>query len=522
MSYGYSDMMTTCHGLVSSISGVSIALYVVCIISLYQCTSEQPVSLFELLDSDHTHIDFINEIVETDSFNMYEFMNIYTGGGVAIGDINNDGLEDVFLSGNNVSSRLYLNMGDMSFEDITSSSGLTTDRWCGGVSMVDINQDGWLDIYISVSGSGTSEKRRNLLYVNQRDNTFKESAESYNLDDDRQCMHASFFDYDRDNDLDLYVIVNPVDYTMSDVNNIKERSLNGEAASTDILYRNDGGRYVDVSSEAGILVEGYSLGLVTADINNDGWIDVYVSNDFLTNDIMYINNGDGTFTNRAKDYLDHTSFAGMGADISDMNNDGHVDIMVADMLPEDNYRRKMIIPGTSYDRFQMTLDRGYEPQYTRNTLQLNNGDGSFSEIGQLAQVDQSDWSWSALFADWDADTDKDLLITNGFLRDVGNLDYISYQRSDNSPFGDKKEQYQKRLKDISALGEVKIPNYIFENNGDLTFSKKMDEWGMGQLSCSNGAAFGDLDLDGDLDIVINNVNDKAFVFQNRKQSGEAH
>ncbi len=506
------------HGLLKyGISKMPI-IYTVLLSTIFMGCQTDPKTpqLFQLLDSTHTNIHFENTIIETDSFNMYEFMNIYTGGGVAIGDINNDGLEDIFFSGNNVPSKLYLNKGDLKFEDISDIAGIHTNRWCAGASMVDINQDGWMDLYISVSGSGTSEQKQNLLYINQQNNTFQEAAQAYGLADDSQNMHASFFDYDGDNDLDVFMIVNPVDYSMSNVNNIKERALNGEALSTDKLYRNEGnGIFKDVSREAGILIEGYSLGVATADINQDGWTDIYVSNDFLTNDILYVNNGDGTFSNKAAEYLNHTSFAGMGSDISDINNDGLLDIMVVDMLPEDNYRRKMIIPGSSYDRFQLTLDMGYEPQYTRNTLQLNNGDNTFSEIGQLAGIDQTDWSWSSLFADFDNDGDKDLIVTNGFLRDVGNLDYISYQRKNNSPFGSKKEQYASRLKEIQNLGAVQIPNYIYENRGDLSFQKRTKAWGLNQASNSNGAAFADLDQDGDLDLVINNVNDKAFIYENK-------
>lgn len=474
---------------------------------------EKEAPLFELVDPNHSQVFFNNEIVETDSFNMYTFMNIYTGGGVAVGDLDNDGLEDIFFAGNKVPSKLYWNKGGLQFEEVTKSSEIETDRWCAGVSMVDINQDDLLDIYISVTGI---ERTENLLYINKGNLQFEEQAATYGLADPAQIMHSSFFDYDNDGDLDVYMIVNPVNYSLENVNHIKEKVTDGTDKSVDKLYRNDGLVFKDVSKEAGILLPGYSLGVSTCDINQDGWQDIYVSNDFLTNDLLYINQKDGTFKNEASNYLDHTSFAGMGNDIADINNDELPDIMVADMLPEDNARRQLIIPSSSYDKFQLTQQMNYEPQYTRNTLQLNNGDGTFSEIGQLAGIDKTDWSWSTLFADYDNDGDKDLLVTNGFLRDVGNLDYISYQRKANAnPFGNKATQNQQRLKAIEDLGAAKIPNYIFENLGNLTFKQQNESWGLGQPSCSNGAAFADLDNDGDMELIINNVNDVAFIYENK-------
>lgn len=471
-------------------------------------------AIFRQLSPGQTGIDFNNAIVESDSFNMYTFMNLYTGGGVAIGDIDNDGLNDVFFSGNITSSKLYLNKGDLKFEDITEQAAITySHRWCTGTAMVDINQDGFLDIYVTVSGIKNHE---NLLFINNGDRTFTEQAKAYGIADSRQMMHSSFFDYDKDGDLDLFLIVNPVDYVLSKVNRVVKRSLDGESNTTDVLYRNNGdGTFTDVSDEAGILTEGYGLGATTFDINNDGWIDIYVSNDFLTNDILYINNGDGSFRDRTWEYLNHSSFAGMGSDINDFNNDGLLDIMVADMLPEDNLRRMLIIPTSSYDKTQLSLRNGYLPQYTRNTLQLNNGDGTFSEIGQLANIDKTDWSWSTLFADFNNDGHRDLFITNGFGRDVGSLDYINYQKVNSSPFGKETEIRKRKIQEIQALPRAEVMDYVFENNGDLTFTKRSEDWGITKKSCSNGAAFGDLDNDGDLEMVVNVANDHAFIYENR-------
>ena len=469
--------------------------------------------VFERLSSSQTGIHFNNQIDEDEQNNINTFMNLYTGAGVAAGDINNDGLTDLFFSGNMVSSRLYLNKGDLHFEDITESSTVLNTRWSTGAAMADVNQDGWLDIYVCVSGN--RPEMANLLFINNHNNTFTESAEIYGVADVRQAMHASFFDYDGDNDLDLFIITNPASFE-NNVNNIQPRKLDGEGVSTDILYRNNGNNtFTDVSKEAGILVEGYSLGLAVSDINNDLWPDIYISNDFIGNDILYINNHDGTFTNRASEYFKHTSFAGMGNDIADINNDELVDVIELDMRPEDNKRQKLIIPPTGYDKFQLALKLGYEPQYTRNTLQLNRGEGKFSEIAFLSGISSTDWSWSALLADYDNDGDKDLFVTNGFLRDLGNMDYITYQNIYNTPLGTAQSKFDKKLNAIKSLEGAVLRNYFFENNGDLTFSNRSELWGVDTKGFSHGAAYADLDNDGDLDVAVNNMNEEAHIYENR-------
>ncbi len=527
--------------------GKQIGLLMALWLGLCGCGND---TLFESLSSAQTGIDFVNRVEENDKYNVLNYMNIYTGAGVAAGDVNNDGLTDLFFSGNQTTSRLYINRsapgtGNLHFTDVTKAAGLTTNRWCTGVSMVDINQDGWLDIYVNVSGSATFGNRANLLYVNNGPSadgqvSFTERASEYGLAETRQTMNASFFDYDRDGDLDCFLITNPADQMMTGVNNVAGRKVNGESEGTDILYRNDGrGHFEDVSKQAGILIEGYSLGAAISDVNGDGWPDIYVSNDFLTNDILYINNRNGTFSDRAGESLKHTSFASMGNDVADMNNDGLPDIFVLDMLPEDNLRRKMLIPAASYDKFQLAVQRGYQPQYTRNTLQINNGDSrsgrsespggeprtsgvrvpAFSDVGFLAGVSSTDWSWSALWGDYDNDGDKDLMVTNGFYRDLGNLDYITYQAKSQSPMGTADAKRAEKLAAIHALDKVPLQNYLYENNtvgqaGNLTFTKRSDDWGFTEKGFSNGAVYADLDNDGDLELVINRFNDKAQVFRN--------
>ena len=467
---------------------------------------------FTLLSSGDTHINFNNFIDETEAENVGTYMNIYTGAGVGAIDVNNDGLTDLFFAGNQTPGKLYLNKGNFEFQDITPDSGIKTEKWITGVTVVDINQDGWQDIYLSVSG--LTGKTGNLLYVNNHNNTFTESAESYGIADTRKSMHAAFFDYDRDNDLDLFIITNPASYE-NKVNHILIRKLNGESESTDVLYQNNGnGTFTDVSKSAGILVEGYSLGLAISDINNDGWPDIYVSNDFIGNDILYINNQDGTFSDKIAEYFEHTSFAGMGNDIADINNDGLLDVIELDMRPEDNLRQKLIIPPTGYDKYQLSLKLNYSPQFTRNTLQLNRGNNQFSEIAFLSGVSSTDWSWSPLLADYDNDGDRDLFVTNGFLRDIGNMDFIAYQNIYNTPIGTIQAKTDRKLSAIKSLEGAALRNYVFENDGNLRFKDQSVRWGIDKLSYSHGAIYADLDKDGDLDIVTNDMNGPAQVYRN--------
>jgi hypothetical protein len=477
--------------------------------------SEPP--LFELLSPEKTGVTFINRLVEDDSLNVMEFDYMYNGGGVAIGDFNNDGLPDIFFTGNKVSCRLYINKGDMEFEDITEKAGLSTTQWAEGVTLVDLNNDGYLDIYISTSNRFGDRKNRNLLFMHNGMNeegipVFTEKASEYGIDDTGYNTQAAFFDYDKDGHLDLFILSNAIETYKR--NSSRPRDSTGSAVSNDKLYRNNGdGTFTDVSIESGIVWEGYGLGLAISDINKDGWPDIYIANDFITNDILYMNNGDGTFTNEIAKQLKHQSLNGMGTDVADFNNDGLMDIVVLDMMPADNLRQKTMFSNINYDRYMLDIKSEYEPQFVRNTLQLNNGNGTFSEIGQLAGIFKTDWSWAPLFADFDNDGLKDLFVTNGYGKDVTDLDYIMYSKSI-PHFGTENSKKERLRQQINKLEDIKIPNYVFKNNGDITFTDKSADWGIVHPSLSNGMAFADLDNDGDLDIIINNVNDVAFIYQN--------
>lgn len=492
-------------------------------------SEEQPDPLFKQLDSTKTGVDFVNEVTYDIDFNVISFPYIYNGGGVAAGDINNDGLTDLYFTGNMVSSRLYLNEGDMQFRDITESSHTGTAGWAHGVSMVDINGDGYLDIYVSVSGpeGSNAEERKNKLFINNQDQTFTEQAEKFGIADTGYTTHTAFFDYDLDGDLDAYLINNyPGSFSRDSRIRMRDEVNDGTARSTDTFYENNGdGTFTDVSATAGILKEGYSLGITINDYNRDGWPDIYVSNDIQSDDLLYINNRDGTFTDRAPSYFKHTSYAGMGTDAADFNNDGWPDIIQVDMMPPSLQEQQMVTGASDYDYHQELLQRGYEPQYPLNTLQLANGTDQngnvvYSEIAKLAGVAYTDWSWSALMGDYDSDGYKDLMITNGYPKNVNSYDYIiDLNRS--VMFGGESAHQKTKYDKLNQLDSIKVKNYFFKNQGDLTFLDQSQEWGFNSRSFSYGAAYADLDNDLDLDVVINNTNDHPFLYENQADTLKA-
>lgn len=466
--------------------------------------------VFEMLPTSLTGVEFNNELVETEEVNFYRYEYLYNGGGVGIGDINNDGLSDLYFTGTVADDKLYLNLGGMKFKDITSSAGIQQNNGLKtGVSMVDINSDGYLDIYVSRSGWYDSPaKRANLLYINQGDNTFKESAADFGLAETGNTVQAGFFDYDKDGDLDCYIANHP----LFQVSN-KDREIarqNPPNRFRDKLYRNNGNNtFSEVSRAAGINNYGHGLGLALGDFNMDGWPDVYVANDFKSHDFYYINNGDGTFTERAKELMAHVSYFAMGSDAADINNDGMLDLFVVEMLAEDNKRQKTNMASMNPQLFWENVNRGYHYQFMRNTLQLNNGEGSFSEIAYLSGLANTDWSWAPLFVDFDNDGKKDLAITNGYLRDTQDKDYVKKAKMMG---GDKGLRTFSELAPL--MKSTPIRNYVFKNEGDFRFSNRSEEWGFDFSGFSNGMAYGDLDNDGDQDLVVNNFNDPASIYKN--------
>jgi enediyne biosynthesis protein E4 len=472
------------------------------------------VKKLALLSESKSGIDFKNMLPEPNvEWNCFIFFNIYNGGGVSVGDINNDGLPDLYFTGNAVPNKLYLNKGDLLFEDITEKAGVTgSDGWTTGTVMADVNGDGFLDIYVCQTGSRfyTPDKRKNLLYINNGDNTFTESAGSYGIDDDAFSNHASFFDYDNDGDLDLYVMNHPIIFgTLIDERLEYEKNPKNE--ETDKLFRNNGNNtFTEVTDQAGIREYSFGLSVNTSDINNDGWIDIYVANDYSEVDRYYMNNGDGTFTDVIKTAMPHISQFAMGSDVADFNNDGLMDVLVVDMMGESNRRKKINMSAMNPKAFEMNVRVGRHYQYMQNTLQLNNGNNTFSDVAELGGLAYTDWSWAALFGDVDNDGNKDIFIANGERRDVRNNDFSKKIMVNNS----LESLINNASQFVAMIPEEPLNNYLFKNTGDLGFDKISDEWMTGYKGYTNGAALADLDNDGDLDMVINNLDDVSMIFEN--------
>ena len=483
--------------------------------------AQQP--LFSLLSAQETGIAFNNAVSENEALNILSYEYFYNGGGVAVGDINSDGLPDLLFTGNMRPNKLYLNLGGFKFKDITDQAspalGGRKDGWKTGVTMADVNGDGRLDIYVCYSGKKADDVRRNQLFINQGDNKFQEQASQYGLDDPGYSTQAAFFDYDNDGDLDMFLL----NHNIKKIDNMEFARYKGEvdALAGNKLFKNDGGHFTDVSKAAGIVQSPltFGLGIAVADINKDGWQDIYVTNDYNEPDYLYLNNKNGTFTNRSQEMLRHHSQFSMGVDIADFNNDTQPDIFTLDMLPADNHRQKSLQLQENYEVFELQQQQGLYPQYMRNMLHLNNGDGTFSEIGQLAGVSKTDWSWCPLIADFDNDGYKDIYISNGYLRDYTNKDFLRYWGDYKIKKAMAREPFL--LMDlVTAMPATAVPDYIFRNEHNLTFSNKQQEWGLNQTNMSNGAIYADLDNDGDLDLVVNTINQAASIYRNH--STDAH
>ncbi|MEH6408691.1 MAG: CRTAC1 family protein, partial [Leeuwenhoekiella sp.] len=501
-----------------------------CLLLLSFSCFSQEAKLFDLLKSSFTGINFVNEIKDTKEKNILLYSNFYGGAGVGVGDFNNDGLQDIYFAGNMVPDKLYLNKGNLQFKDVTKNSGITDDGgWSTGVTIADVNNDGNVDIYVSRELYDNNAKwRTNLLYINQGDGTFIESALKYGVADSQRTRHATFLDYDKDGFLDLFLLTqppNPGSYSDFSGQGLRKPEYHLK------LYKNiKGQRFEDVSKASGLSMTGFPNGVSASDLNNDGWTDLYIANDFAAPDFLFINNKNGTFTNIIDSAMMHIPYYSMGVDVADINNDGLLDLFVVDMVSDDNFRLKSNMSGMNPDSFWKVVNEGGHYQYMYNTLQLNNGNSTFSDVAQFAGMDATDWSWANLLADFDNDGLKDAYVTNGLYHDIRNTDadkavaaFINKTTHDwvqKHPDGGGITSIFDILdldKVVDLIPSQPLSNYAFKNMGDLKFDKVMDFWGLNQKSFSNGAAYADFDNDGDLDLVVNNINEKAFIYRNNSE-----
>lgn len=507
-----------------------LAVFLLFIFPLLNCSDEkngQPNSVFEKIPSEKSGFQFLNKIENTREFNIFNYRNFYNGGGVGIGDINNDGFADIYMTGNLEKNKLFLNKGDFKFEDITENAGVAGERaWSTGVVMVDVNNDGWLDIYVCNAGYVEGDDQQNELFINNRDLTFTEKAAEYGLNYNGYTTHAAFFDYDLDGDLDVYLLNNSF-IPVNTLNYENKRDLPAEQwpvkdflkGGGDKLMRNDDGKFVDVTKDAGIYSSliGFGLGITIGDVNGDMWPDMYVSNDFFERDYLYVNQGDGTFKEEIKNWMQHLSLSSMGADMADINNDGYPEIFVTEMLPDNDYRLKTTTIFEDYKVQRLKLDRDFYYQFMQNTLQFNNKNNSFSEVAFYSGVAASDWSWGALMMDADNDGFKDIYVCNGIFQDVIDQDFVDFFANEiiqKMVLTGKKEEMENVVSKMPSNPQV---NKFFHNNGDLTFEDAGKNFGFTEPSFSNGAAYGDLDNDGDLDLVVNNLNQESFLYRNNSR-----
>ena len=488
-------------------------------------------TLFSLLSPTQTNVHFTNTLTEGLNTNVLMYEYFYNGGGVATGDVNGDGLQDIYFSANMTDNALYLNQGNFEFKEVAQAAGVPgrPGPWKTGITMADVNGDNKLDIFLCYSGKINGQKRIPQLFINEGNDSngipqFKDETALYGLNDSMFCNQAYFFDYDRDGDLDvLFINHNPTRLTNLTDASIHELINQHDKERGTRLFRNDHNHFTDVTKGSGIVnsILSYNLSAGIADVNGDGWPDIYISNDYIVPDYLYINNGNGTFTDKLNGAIAHTSQFSMGNNIADINNDCLPDIFTLDMLPEDNHRQKMLFAPDNYAVFDMTVRAGFHNQYMRNMLQLNNGNGTFSEIGQLAGISNTDWSWSPLFADYDNDGWKDLFITNGYLRDYTNMDFLMYMGNQlqSAQNGVRREQL---LDIVQHMPSSEVKNYLFKNEQNFSFSNMNNSWGIDSFSNSNGAAYVDLDNDGDLDLVVNNINKPAFIYRNESNTQKNH